>query len=85
MQHAEVEFLLFGEMGYTGDERLLERPVISPFGKGSVDIGVMNFRLAIGTFRNGHARPLHPRIQHPQNEVEEAMIAQFALRPALGH
>src|SRR5262245_6942933 len=64
-------------------ERLLERPIIGPFGKRSIDIGVVNFRLARGTFRNGQALPLHPRIQHPQNEVKEAMIADFAPRTAL--
>jgi hypothetical protein len=85
MQPAEVEFLLCGEMSHTGDDRRLERPVLSSLGKCPVDVGVMNFRRAIGTFRDWQALPRHPHIQHPQNEVEEAMLAQFALRPALGH
>jgi hypothetical protein len=85
MQHAEVELLLVREMTHTGDERLLERPIIGPFGKGSVDVGVMDFRLASGAFRNGQTFPLHPCIEHPQDEVEEAMIADFALRTPLGH
>src|SRR2546429_7983857 len=29
--------------------------------------------------------PLHPGVQHPQDEVKDTMIAQFALWPALGH
>jgi hypothetical protein len=84
MEYTYIELLLVREMGYTGDERLLERPIIGPFGKGSVDIGVVNVRLASGTFRDGQALPLHPRIHHPQNEVKEAMIADFAPRTALG-
>ena len=34
---------------------------------------------------NGQTFPLHPRIEDPQDEVKEAMIAQFTLRTALGH
>ena len=34
--------------------------------------------------RDGQALPLHPRIQHPEDEVKEAMIADFAPRTALG-
>src|SRR5215831_18933563 len=64
-------------MGYTGRERLLERPVIQPFGKGSVDAGVVNVWFASGVFRNGQAFPLHAGIEDPQDEVEQAMIAEF--------
>ena len=85
MQHAEVELLLIREMPYTGDERLLERPIIGPFGKGSIDVRVVNGWVAIGAFRNGQALPLHPGIEYPQDEVKEAMIADFALRTTLGH
>jgi hypothetical protein len=85
MEDTDIELLLVREMGYTGDERLLERPIIGPFGKGSVDVGVVNVRLARGTFRDGQALPLHPGREHPQNEVKEAMIAEFAPRTALGH
>ena len=45
----------------------------------------MNHRFPIGVFRNGQTLPLHPGIEHPQDEVKDAMIAQFALRPPLGH
>src|SRR5262245_23271546 len=77
MQHAEVEFLLGCETGYTGRERLLERPVIRPFGKDAVDVGVVNVWLASGVFRNGQALPRHAGIKDPQDEVEKAMIAEF--------
>src|SRR5262245_54376701 len=85
MEHAEVKFLLVREMGHTGRERLPERPVIGPFGKDFVDGGVVNGRLAMGVLRNGQALPLHPGIQHPQNEVKEAMIAEFARWTTFGH
>src|SRR5215475_5471689 len=85
MQHAGVELLLLREMPYTRDERLLERPIVGPFGKRSVDVGVVDVRRASGTFWNGQALPLHAGIEHPQDEVKEAMIADFALRTALGH
>jgi hypothetical protein len=85
MEYAYIERLLVREMGYTGDERLLERPIIGPVGKRSVNVGVVNFRPDSGTFRDWHALPLHPRLKHPQNEVQEAMIVDFAPRTALGH
>ena len=85
MEHAEVTCLLVREMGHTGHKRLLERTVIGPFGKGSVDVGVVNVGLASGVFGNGRALPRHPGIEDSQDEVKEAMIAQFTLRPALGH
>src|SRR5712691_7972423 len=85
MEHADIELLLFGEMRHTGDERLPERSVIGPFGKGSVDSGVVDGRLALGVFRHRQTLPLHPRVEHPQDEVKETMIAQFALRTPLRH
>jgi hypothetical protein len=41
-------------------------------------------RLALGVVRDGQALPLHARVEHPQNEVEDAMIAQFTLGSPLG-
>src|SRR5882724_1199279 len=64
-------------MGYTGRERLLERPVIRPFGKGSVDVGVVIVWFTSGVFQHGQALPLHAGIKDPQDEVEKAMIAEF--------
>ena len=65
MAYASIELLLVREMGYTGDERLLERPIIGPVGKRSVNVGVMNFRPASGTFRDWQALPLHPPSKAP--------------------
>ena len=84
MEHAEVKLLLVCEMGHTGHKRLLERAVIGPFGKGSVDGGVVDFGLASGVFGNGQAFPLHAGIEDPQDEIKEAMIADFARRTPLG-
>ena len=72
-------------MPHTGDERLLERPIISPFGKGSVDGRVVDDWFALGVLRHGPALPLHPRLEDPSDEVKETMIAQFARRSTLGH
>jgi len=85
MEHAEIELLLDREMPHTGHKRLPERSVIGPFGKDFVDGRVVNGRLALRVVWNGQALPLHPGIKHPQNEVEDAVIAQFALRSPLGH
>src|SRR6266850_2168770 len=42
--------------------------------------GIPPCRLALGAFGYRQALPLHPHIEHSQNEIKEAMIAQFALR-----
>jgi hypothetical protein len=60
MEHAEIKMLLVRQMPHTGHKRLLERPVIGPFGKGSVDVGVVDFGLASGVFGNGQALPALP-------------------------
>ena len=38
-----------------------------------------------GVCRHGQALPLHARVEHPEDQVKDAVIAQFALWPALGH
>jgi hypothetical protein len=75
VQHAEVELLCFGEMRHTGHERVPERPRIGPFGKDFVDGRIVNGRLALGVMWYGQALPLHARIQDPEDEVKDAMIA----------
>src|SRR6266702_4263004 len=85
MEHAEIELLLDREMPHTGHKRLPERSIIRPFGKDFVDGRVVNGRLALGVVWYGQALPLHPCIEHPQDEVKDAIIAQFALRSPLGH
>ena len=85
MEHPEVEVLFGREMPHAGHECLPERPIISPFGKGAVDGGVMDGRVALGVVRHGQALPLHAGVEHRQDEVEKAVIAQFALRSTLRH
>jgi hypothetical protein len=44
----------------------------------------MDGGFAMGIGRHGQALPLHPGVEHPQDEVKNPVIAQFALRPPLG-
>ncbi len=71
-------------MPHTGDEGMLKGAVIRPPGEDFVDRRIVDGRLALGVCRYGQAFPLHPRIEDPQDEVKDAMIAEFALRSALG-
>ena len=45
----------------------------------------MDGRFAVGIWRHGQALPLHSGVEDPQDEIEDAIIAQFALGTALGH
>jgi hypothetical protein len=56
-----------------------------PFRKGSVDGRVVDGWFTMGVLRHGQALPLHPRVEYPQDEVKEAMRAQFTLWATLGH
>src|SRR6266581_12742 len=85
MEHAEIELFLRREMPHTRHKRLPERPIIGPFDKDFVDGRIVDGRLALGVCRHGQALPLHPRVENPQDEIKDAIIAQFALWPALGH
>src|SRR5215475_12138299 len=85
MEHAEIELLRGREMPHTGHKRLPQRPIIGPSGKDFVDSRIVNGRLALGVLWHGQTLPLHPGVKHPQDEVEDAVIAQFALRTTPGH
>ena len=85
MQHAGVEVVLGRQMPHTGHKRVPQRPIIGPSGKDFVDGRVVNGWLALRVVWNGQALPLHPGVKHPQDEVKDAIIAQFALRAPLGH
>src|SRR5215467_15051909 len=85
MEYAQVEVFLARKMPHTRHKRLPERAVIRPFGKDFVDSGVVDGRFAVGVLWYGQALPLHPRVEHPEDEVKDPIIAQFALRSALGH
>ena len=77
MEHGEIELLLGREMPHTGYERLPERPVIRPFGKDFVDGRIVDGRLALGVLWYGQALPLHPRVEHPQDEVKYIFVRIF--------
>jgi hypothetical protein len=65
MQYTEIQVLLGCKMSHTGDERLLKRPIMSPLGKGSVDVGVVDGWLALRVFGYRQALPLHPGVEDP--------------------
>ncbi|HEY5864864.1 MAG TPA: hypothetical protein VI542_04825 [Candidatus Tectomicrobia bacterium] len=73
------------EIRHAGDEGLLQGAVIRPLGEDFVDRRVVNGRLATGVCRHGQAFPLHPGIEQPQDQIEDAMIAEFTLGAALRH
>src|SRR4029450_895490 len=85
MEHADIELLLTCEMPHTGHKRLPERAIIGPFSKDFVDSRIVNGRFPLRVVWNGQALPLHSGVEHPQDEVKDAIIAQFALRSPLGH
>ncbi len=85
VEHAEIKLVVVRQMLHTGDEGLLKGAVIRPLGKDFVDRRVVDGRLAMGVCRYGQAFPLHARVEHPQDQVEDAMIAEFTLGSALRH
>ena len=72
-------------MPHAGDERLLERAVVSPFREHLVDDRVVDQGGPVAGSGYWQALPLHTRIEDPQDQIEDAVIAQFAFRPAHGH
>ena len=84
MEHAEIALFLRREMPPTGHKRLPQRPGIGPCGKGPVDGGVVDGGCSIGVWRDGEPLPLHPRVEHPQDQVNKPMIAQLTLWATLG-
>lgn len=85
MEPADIALCRGREMPHTGHTRLPERPVSGPLGKAFVDRGVVPGRLPLGSLWYGEALPLHARIQEPQDEMKDAIIAPCALWTALGH
>ena len=72
-------------MPHAGDERLLERAIVSPFREHLVDGRVVDQGGPVGRPGYWHALPLHTRIENLQDQIENAMIAQFTFRSAAGH
>jgi hypothetical protein len=53
VQHAQVELLVIIEMLDAGAEGEFQRAIVGPPGKGSIDGGVVDFRLAVVIFGYG--------------------------------
>ena len=47
--------------------------------------GTRSCSVPISVMRHRQALPLHPGVEHPQDEVKDLVVAQFALRSPLGH
>ena len=69
----------------TGDKGIFDGAIIGPFGKGFVDGAIVDLSLAIALFGHGQALSLHTGVEHPQDEIEESVIAEFALGSTLWH
>jgi hypothetical protein len=50
-----------------------------------VDCRVVDHGSSVACPGYRQALPLHPRVEEPQDQIEDAVIAQFAFRPAPGH
>src|SRR5271157_848160 len=85
MQDTEIEVVVRRQMLHTGDKCLFKRSIVGPFRESFVDCRVMDSRLSVGCPWNRQALPLHACVEHPQDEVEDAMIAEFTPRPPPGH
>ena len=86
MQDAEIKVVLLPQMLDAGDEGLIERAIVGPSGEHLVNGRVMDHDGAVSTGpRHGQALPLHIRIEHLQDQIEDAVIAEFAFPPAPGH
>src|SRR5262245_35497049 len=85
MEHAEVELLLDREMPYTRYNCLTQQSIIGSSTKDFVHGRIVNSRCPMSVCRHGQALRLHAGVEHTQNEIKDAVIAQFALGTALRH
>ena len=81
----EIEVVVLRQMPHAGDERLIERAIVSPFREHFVDCRVVDQGSPVGRSGYWHALPLHTSIEDPQDQIEDTVIAQLAFRPAHGH
>ena len=85
VQDAEIKVVLLRQMPHGGDDGLIERAIIGPSGEYFVDGRVMDHGGPVTGTRHCQAFPLHTCIEHPENQIKNAVIAEFAFRPAPGH
>jgi len=84
MQDREVEVVVLLEMCDRGNEGALERTVIRPPGEELVDDRVMKLSMPLGILYDGQLLPLHTRVEHRQNVVEDPLITDLAVWSAIG-
>ena len=72
-------------MRHTGDKGLLKGTVIRPAGKDFVDGGVVDGIGAIRGLRDRQTLPLHAGVEHPQDQIEDTVIAELTLGTPFGH
>ena len=85
MKDAEIKAVLLRQMPHAGDEGLIERAIVGPPGEHLVDRRVVDHGGPVASQGDWQALPLHTRVEHPLDQIEDAVIAEFAFRPALGH
>jgi hypothetical protein len=81
----EIEVLRSRQMADTCHKRLPQRPIIRPFRKDFEDRRIVNGRFPMRVCRHWETLPLHPGVEHRQDQVEDAVIAQLALGDTPGH
>src|SRR5271167_1211200 len=75
MQDFEIKVVLLRQMPHAGDERLVERAIVSPFREHLIDGRVVDEGGPVARSGYWHALPLHTRIEDPQDQIENAVIA----------
>ena len=80
-----IAVALLRQIPHAGDECLIERAIVGPFCKHLVDGRVVDQGGPVARIGYRQALPLHTRVEDPQDQIEDAVIAQFAFRPAPGH
>src|ERR1700676_136232 len=85
MQDTQIEVAMGCQMPHAGDKRLFQRVIVAPLCESFVNGRVMDSSLPVSCSRHRQALQLHACVEHPQDEVKDAMISEFTLRPPPGH
>ena len=82
MQHAEIKMIVPRLMPHAADERHHERVIISSLAEHFIDCRVVYQGRSIAVLENSRAFPLHDHIESQRDQVDDAVIAEFAFRLA---
>jgi hypothetical protein len=85
MQNAEIKRVVRRQMLHPGNDGMLQRTIVRPAGKDFVDGGIMDDMGVVRRFRHGQTLPWHAGIEHPPDEVEDVVIAEFAPGATFGY